>query len=175
MGKTITLYALQKNARHDKEKLCVGWETQPSEELKFITLSQLLQPTKNKYKPDYRFITECVNDNKFCPKCKWYFEPSHDNPFVVDYCSLQYSFSDPIIHSHWFIEELCNTNMLSKEYQHKNVYKWRSSDLQKAHRWLENIGEPVLQKDKVARQQSLELLSWVDAMLQKDLEVIYFG
>ena len=183
MGRDLSWYVIPKNVflEHDTAKFCVDLEFEPKhDELRGILAAKLGASVPWFYQAVQKEQDDILNGNShlWCPKCILFTHGLYDLPELLASKHISHSYSDPIWISDWNIKGMymgCDTTEFCRRFSRNNMYnEIRKDDVERASRSLRDLGEPIRTPDKEAREESLEVLEFIEKFMNDDDVVVIF-
>lgn len=169
MGRDLSWYVLPCCISHDKTKMCIDLEFEPSrEELEEFS-------DQNSEIDVYPYKKEELE--KWCPKCFLYVHGVYKCAILKDSISIRHSYSNPIWKSKWNIRNFYmgdSKTDFCKRFDSDRLYREITEmHLKYTKIDFQDLGEPIRTSDKEAYEETMKIIKFIENNLHQDNIIIF--
>lgn len=188
MGKALNWYIIDKTVLHtrihthtqdkNKDLHCFNWDCEPEKDTKYEEMFEILKNNINDRFTWLNYLKVESKLDKICPVCLWYYEHYHEKlKIVLDNRTIGHSYSNPILGSDWFIDNLyLGKDCRDYDREHGSVRTIDIIDIEYVYIKLNDLGIPKRESDKEAYEETLDILEWTKTWLEDpNVSIIFFG
>lgn len=195
MGRDLLWYVLPKPlpAHDTTKKYCFGYEYEPENPKESFVekigtpdsvydggdLSEIAKRLRAHQKAIEKTYYESWDaPEEWCPVCLMYSRSMFENVMVLASHHVRHSYGNPVWSSRWNVKDTWmgdSDSQFCRRFSRDRLYREISaSDVARARRDLEDLGDPIRDSDREARAETMEVLDFLDEWVHRDDAIVIF-